>query len=159
MERHTASRCPRYPRKRQKCHCVQAKQIAWNYSCVCDLGQAPYCRRPQFPHCQMNPRGWERICECRRSLGSVWQPGGLSHQSRPLSAPGSTARHPLSHFPPCVVTGVIVSHDLVGTLKLGHTHIRSLISFLRTSPGLPQRWQRWWWGYWVWVRAFLLRLD
>lgn len=54
--------------------------------------------------------------------------------------PGFTAKHPLSHFLPCVVTRVIVSQDLVGTLKLGHTHIRSLISFLGTSPGQPQRW-------------------
>lgn len=57
--------------------------------------------------------------------------------------PGFTAKHPPSHFPPCVVTRAIVSQDLVGTLKLGHTHIRSLISFLGTSPGQPQRWRGW----------------
>lgn len=48
---------------------------------------------------------------------------------------GFTARHPLSHFPPCMVTRVIVSQDLVGTQARAHTHIRSLISFLGTSPG------------------------
>lgn len=54
---------------------------------------------------------------------------------------GFSAKHPLSPFPPCVVTRVIVSQDLVGTLKLGHTHIRSLISFLGTSPtSQPERW-------------------
>lgn len=48
--------------------------------------------------------------------------------------PGFTTKHPLSGFPPCVVTRVIVSQDLVGTLTLGHTHIRSLIFSLGTSP-------------------------
>lgn len=88
----------------------------------------------QFPRSYTGLGGcWERKCHCSQKA--------LATGAGYFPVLGFSAKHPLSPFPPCVVTRVIVSQDLVGTLKLGHTHIRSLISFLGTSPtSQPERW-------------------
>lgn len=104
------------------------KQIA-SYSTALSViwARLPHCRSSQFPCSHMGLGGcWERKCQCSQVA--------LATGAGYFPVLGFTAKHPLSCFPPFMVTRVIVSQDLVGTLKLGHTHIRSLISFLMNFP-------------------------
>lgn len=48
---------------------------------------------------------------------------------------------PTSH--PAWLPGSLSHRLWLELTSLGNTHIRSLISFLGTSPGQPQRWRGW----------------